>query len=204
MAPATSSNSTMHTKIGITGGIGSGKSYICNCLKELGYPVYNCDDEAKRLMVEDATIIAGIKNLVGDNAYLDGTLNKKAIADFLFRNADNAKAINGIVHPVVKQDFAKWAGMQEARYVFMECAILFESGFQDAVDTTVLIYAPAEIRLHRAMMRDNASAEQIKARMNHQISDEEALSLANYVFDHTEYETTTSEINKLIKYLEQC
>jgi len=191
-------------KIGITGGIGSGKSYICNRLRQLGYPIYSCDDEAKRLMIADTTIITSLKQLLGEGAYTDGALNRQVIADFLFKDAANASIINSIVHPVVKKDFLQWADKQGTEYVFMESAILFESGFDDTVDTTVLIYAPQNIRLRRAMKRDNVSEEKILARMSHQISDREALARADYIFDHTEYETTEKEINKLFKYLEQC
>lgn len=188
-------------KIGITGGIGSGKTYICNLLRERGYEVYNCDDEAKRIMLEDAEIISQIKTLIGNDAYTpDGQLNKPVIANFIFSDKDNAAKVNSIVHPAVKKDFLRWAeGKQVA---IMESAILFESGFDNVVDTTVLIWADARNRLKRAMTRDHATREQIEARMAAQISDDEARRKADYIFRHNNYDETENEMRKLIQYIE--
>ncbi len=188
-------------KIGITGGIGSGKTYICNLLRERGYEVYNCDDEAKRIMLEDEEIISQIKTLIGNDAYTpDGQLNKPVIANFIFSDKDNAAKVNSIVHPAVKRDFLRWAeGKQVA---IMESAILFESGFDNVVDTTVLIWADARNRLKRAMTRDHATREQIEARMAAQISDDEARRKADYIFRHNNYDETENEMRKLIQYIE--
>lgn len=198
-------------RIGITGGIGSGKSYVCNILKSKGLPIYNCDAEAKKLMVENHEIITSLRSLISQDAYTeymnaDGTvcyeLNKPVIANFLFANPDNAARVNSIVHPVVKEDFCRWAKEQNSEHVLMECAILFESGFDSVVDKTVLIFADEEKRLHRAMKRDNASEQQIRNRMSQQISNEEACHRADYIFDHNEYDTTDEEIGKLLQWLE--
>lgn len=193
--------SLVQVKIGITGGIGSGKTYICNLLRERGYEVYNCDDEAKRIMLEDAEIISQIKTLIGNDAYTpDGQLNKPVIANFIFSDKDNAAKVNSIVHPAVKKDFLRWAeGKQVA---IMESAILFESGFDNVVDTTVLIWADARNRLKRAMTRDHATREQIEARMAAQISDDEARRKADYIFRHNNYDETENEMRKLIQYIE--
>ena len=197
-------------KIGITGGIGSGKTYICNLLEGQGFPVYNCDDEAKRLMVENREIIDNLRALIGQDAYAEKnteegkttySLNKPLIASYLFANPDNASRINAIVHPVVKTDFNDWAERQRTKHCFMECAILFESGFETAVDKTVLIYADEERRLHRAMKRDSASQQQIRNRMRQQISGEEAKLKADYIFDHNEYSTTDEEMTKLLQWI---
>ena len=167
-------------KIGITGGIGSGKSYVCNLLKQRGLPVYNCDDEAKRLMTESPIIRHQLTALIGENAYRNNELNKPVIAEYLFANAENAEKVNGIVHPVVKQDFENWTKEQTTPIVIQECALLFESGFSDTVDVTVEIYAPKEIRLERAMKRDNATQQQVEARMASQMDEEEKRKQANY------------------------
>lgn len=197
---------------GITGGIGSGKSYICNMLKAQGYPVYNCDDQAKRLMVESPKIISAIRKLVGNEAYTEqktgeGTttyvLNKPVVSKFLFANASNGAKINAIVHPVVKEDFCRWTQEQTTDILFMECAILFESGFSDTVDKIILIYADEDIRLHRAMMRDSATEEQIRKRMQQQIPGQEACKLADYIFDHNQYETTDQELDKLLEWIKE-
>ena len=188
-------------KIGITGGIGSGKTYICNLLRERGYEVYNCDDEAKRIMLEDEEIISQIKTLIGNDAYTpDGQLNKPVIANFIFSDKDNAAKVNSIVHPAVKKDFLRWA--EDKQVAIMESAILFESGFDNVVDTTVLIWADARNRLKRAMTRDHATREQIEARMAAQISDDEARRKADYIFRHNNYDETENEMRKLIQYIE--
>lgn len=193
--------SLVQVKIGITGGIGSGKTYICNLLRERGYEVYNCDDEAKRIMLEDEEIISQIKTLIGNDAYTpDGQLNKPVIANFIFSDKDNAAKVNSIVHPAVKKDFLHWA--EDKPVAIMESAILFESGFDDVVDTTVLIWADARNRLKRAMTRDHATREQIEARMAAQISDDEARRKADYIFRHNNYDETENEMRKLIQYIE--
>ena len=193
--------SLVQVKIGITGGIGSGKTYICNLLRERGYKVYNCDDEAKRIMLEDEEIISQIKTLIGNDAYTpDGQLNKPVIANFIFSDKDNAAKVNSIVHPAVKKDFLHWA--EDKQVAIMESAILFESGFDDVVDTTVLIWADARNRLKRAMTRDHATREQIEARMAAQISDDEARRKAYYIFRHNNYDETEDEMRKLIQYIE--
>ena len=168
-------------KVGITGGIGSGKTFVCNKLKDRGIPVYNCDDEAKRLIQEKPSIKERLCALIGNDAYIDGTLNKPAIAKFLFTNSDNARKINSIVHPAVKQDFIEWAERQSQPLVIQECALLFEAGFQDSVDAVIAVYAPAEVRIERAMKRDKATRQQIEARMSQQLDDEEKRCRASYV-----------------------
>lgn len=198
-------------KIGITGGIGSGKSYICNILKNMGYPVYNCDNEAKRLMIENETIISSLRSLITqEDPYFETEeegkgirykLNKEIVGNYLFADAENAQKVNAIVHPVVKEDFLQWAQNQQTPHVMMECAILFESGFDAVVDKSVLIYADEEKRLRRAMKRDNAAEEQIRIRMSQQISNEEAVKRADYILNHNDYDTTDDEIERLVNWL---
>ncbi len=172
-------------KIGITGGIGSGKSYVCRIIRSMGYPVYDCDSAAKRLMSESRHIIERLTTLIGSNAYLpDGSLNRTSVAQFLFANQSNADKINSIVHPVVKDDFLSWVFAQKSDLVFMESAILFESGFNNAVDSTLAVCAPKETRIQRAMQRDNATREQIEARIQRQMSDEKIRSLADYIIEN--------------------
>ena len=115
------------TRIGITGGIGSGKSYVCHLLQQRGIPVYHCDDEAKRLMQDSPVIRRQLTQLIGEQAYINNMLNKPAIAAFLFANAGHAARINAIVHPVVRQDFLRWAERQQTDIVAQESAILFEA-----------------------------------------------------------------------------
>lgn len=168
--------------IAITGGIGSGKSYISNILQEYGIPIYNTDDEAKRLMVSDEGIRRDLIALLGEEVYVEGTLNKSLLASYLFADAENAARINGIVHPRVKLDFCRWLEQHtDKEIVGMECAILFEAGFDDAVDAVVMVYAPEALRVERAMKRDHATEAQIRARIAAQLDDEEKRKRADYV-----------------------
>lgn len=193
--------------IGITGGIGSGKSYVCSMLRQYGIPVYDCDAEAKRLMAESEEIRSQLDTLLDGEAYSYNAdaqkyeLNKAAIANFLFASKQNASIINSIVHPVVKQDFCSWAEQQTADIAAQECAILFESGFADTVDKTVEVYAPLETRLQRAMKRDNASAQQIEARMAQQMPEEEKRSIADYCIINDGAANLTEQIESIISEL---
>jgi len=168
-------------KIGITGGIGSGKTYVCKIISSLGYPIYDCDTRAKELMSSNKALISSIKQLIGTDSYNnDGSINKEVIAGFLFANKANADKMNQLVHPAVKNDFLQWASEQQSEIVFMESAILFESNFNDVVDHTVAIYAPAEIRLKRTIQRDNTTKEKIESRMRQQLTEQETSSLSDF------------------------
>lgn len=168
--------------IAITGGIGSGKSYVSSLLQERGIPIYNADDEAKRLMLVDEDIRTGLTNLLGKDVYIDGVLNKPLLASYLFADAGNAARINAIVHPRVKADFRCWLeARRDLEIVGLECAILFEAGFEDTVDVVVMVYAPEALRIERAMRRDHATEQQIRARIAAQMNDEEKCRRADYV-----------------------
>lgn len=168
-------------KIGITGGIGSGKSFVCNIISTLGFPIYDCDRKAKELMTSDAALAAGLKRLVGSNAYnSDGTINREVIANFLFANKANAEKINRLVHPAVKKDFLQWASQQDSTLVFVESAILFEAQFDDAVDCVIAVCAPIETRIRRAIQRDNTTKEKVEERIRQQMSDNECRMRADF------------------------
>lgn len=168
--------------VAITGGIGSGKSYVSNLLKQRGIPIYNTDDEAKRLMLSDEAIRRGLIALLGTEVYADGVLNKPLLASYLFADAGNAACINAIVHPRVKEDFYRWLGEhRDCEIAGLESAILFEAGFEDTVDVIVMVYAPEALRIERAMKRDHATEEQIRARMSAQMDDEEKCRRSHFV-----------------------
>ena len=168
--------------IAITGGIGSGKTYVSNLLQELGVPIYNTDNEAKRLMLSDEGIRRDLITLLGTDVYRDGVLNKPMLVSFLFADSENAARINGIVHPRVKDDFRRWLEYHaDYEIVGLESAILYEAGFEDVVDVVVMIYAPEALRIERAMKRDQATEAQIRERMAAQMDDEYKRSLADYV-----------------------
>ena len=172
-------------KIGITGGIGSGKSHVAGVLRRWGIPVYDTDREAKRLMQESADIRRGLTALLGPGAYgADGKPDKARVAAYLFGSPEHARRINGLVHPAVQDDFLRWAAGQDAPLVAMECAILYESGFDRLVDEVLLVVAPEDVCLERAMKRDGATESQVKARMAAQMPDAERRARARYVVDN--------------------
>ncbi len=171
--------------IGITGGIGSGKSYISDILRqEFGIPVYDCDKEAKRLTVTDKEIGRKLTLLVGPEVFKGMALNKKFLADFLFANPEHASQVNAIIHPVVLKDFKRWAEKQESKLVALESAILYESGFNEYVDKVLFVDAPEDVRLFRAMQRDTFTEEQVRARMKMQHPELHRFQ-ADYIVDNS-------------------
>ena len=171
----------MAIKIGITGGIGSGKSVVAKLLAWMGIPVYQTDAEAKRLMLSDADIRRELTALVGSNAYNEKGLNKALLASYVFGNPEHTRQVNAIVHPKVRHDFRKWAGDSGRMMVAMESAILLEAGFRNEVDKVVMVYAPQEVRIERAIRRDSATREQIEKRIRSQMSDESKREAADFV-----------------------
>ena len=187
-------------RIGITGGIGSGKTYVCQLLQQRGIPIYHCDDEAKRLMTESPVIRRRITQLLGADAYTPSGLNKPLIARYLFADQRHAERINRIVHPVVRQDFIQWTKQQQdAPIVVQECALLFESGFQDTVDVTVEVYAPLHLRLQRAVQRDQATPEQIQARMAQQMDEDEKRQRADFCILNDGTTDLDAQLDQLLK-----
>lgn len=172
----------MTIKIGITGGIGSGKSVVSRLLEIMGVPVYISDSEAKRLTQTDRTIREGLTGLLGEDVYAGGVLNKPLLASYLFGSPEHARQVNGIIHPRVKEDFRIWARRHaDSRIVGIESAILIEAGFASEVDKIVLVYAPEEVRIRRAVARDVSSREAIQRRIASQMSDEKKREQADFV-----------------------
>jgi len=168
-------------KIGITGGIGSGKTYVSNYLKRQGFPVYNCDDRAKIIMKDDENVKAEIIKLIGENAYLeDGNLNKPVIREFLYASKENQEKIGALVHPQVKDDFLMWCNFQDSEVMFMESAILYESGLADVVDKVIYVFASDEVRMHRIIHRDKITRNEAYDRIRAQMPEAVKLKLADY------------------------
>lgn len=188
-------------KVGVTGGIGSGKSYVCDLFHRKGFPVYVCDDEAKRLMVEDAVLVDRLTALIGEDAYVDRQLNKKAVAAFLFADADHARQVNAIVHPRVKDDFLQWVDRQSSSVVFMESAILFESGFDGLVDATLMVYAPLAVRVDRMMRRDGITEEMAMARVKAQMGDEEKIRKSDLLVVNDGESDLDTQLDEIIRFL---
>lgn len=171
----------MGLKIGITGGIGSGKTFICRLFEALGIPVYNADEEAKRLMNTDIRIKEKLIAQFGESTYKDGLLDRAFLANMVFSDKDKLELLNSIVHPVVIQEAKDWAERQTTRYSLKEAALLFESGSYKELDYTILVTAPMDIRIQRVIERDGATEQQVQERINKQLSDEEKLQLADFV-----------------------
>ena len=161
-------------KIGITGGIGSGKSYVSKLLNRRGINIYDCDDAAKRIMKTSNSVQEKLINLLGNDIFINGTLNKEKMTEFLLASEENTRRINEIVHPEVVQDFIS------SDYDWMECAILFESGFDRLVDKKILISAPIEIRIERIMERNNISRSKALEWIQRQWTENDVRKLCDY------------------------
>lgn len=180
--------------VGLTGGIGSGKSTIAAMFHELGVPVYNSDERAKHLMNTSKKIRKQLIELFGKKAYLEGNLNRTYIAKKVFNDTDLLEQLNQIVHPVVRKDFVNWKKKQNAPYVIQETALLFENNAQELYDSVILITAPKELRIERVLSRDESTKEQIIARMNNQLDDQTKLELADFVIENIDLKTTALKV----------
>lgn len=189
-------------KIALTGGIGSGKSFVSRLLEDRYIPVYNADNEAKRLTDTDAGIRQRLMDLLGKEVYKDGVLNKPLLASYLFSDPAHALQVNAIIHPQVRQDFLAWVERQhECEIVGIESAILYESGFQDMVDAVVMVYAPVDLRVRRAMHRDGTGEAQIRARMAAQMDDEEKRRRSDFVIVNDGVQLLAPQLDKIVKQL---
>jgi dephospho-CoA kinase len=168
-------------KIGLTGGIGSGKTTVAEVFSQLGVAIYLSDDRAKALMVSDEELQLAIISLFGEQSYEMGMLNRAYIASKVFSDKKELEKLNALVHPALKKDFDLWCNEQTSPYIIKEAAILFESGVNKGLDKVILVEASAEIRLSRVMERDKVSSESVLARMEVQWSDERRKSLSDYV-----------------------
>lgn len=165
-------------KVGVTGGIGSGKSTVCRLFAERGVAVYDSDSEAKRLMA--GSLRPAIETRFGAGVYRNGALDRRALADVVFRDPQALADLNALVHPAVREDFEAWTARQKGDYVIFESAILFESGFDSAVDKVLAVMAPQPLRLERTCRRDGVCEADVQRRMAAQISDDELAAKADY------------------------
>ena len=169
-------------KLGVTGGIGSGKTLVCQIFEKLGVAVYDADSAARALMNSHGELKKAIVRMFGEEAYGEKGLNRSYLAGIVFGDGKKLKALNQLVHPLVRTDFLRWAELQETSpYVVEEAAILFESGAYKFMDQSVLVYAPEELRIKRVMERDGIGREQVQIRMAQQMAEEEKLKMADHV-----------------------
>lgn len=160
-------------KVGLTGGIGSGKTMVAKVFEHLGIPIYHADDRAKLLYTTDPQLKKDVLELLGTEAYVDGRLNRPWIAEKVFNDSTLLEQLNRLVHPAVGRDFYNWLEAQTSPYIIKEAAILFESGAHLALDEVILVSAPSEVRLQRVMKRDGLSAAEVRQRMAKQWNEEQ-------------------------------
>lgn len=168
-------------RIGVTGGIGSGKSFVCQIIERIGYPVYYSDNESKLIVDSNKEIKEQLISLLGDAVYENNQLNRPFLAQQLFSSDEIRTQVNAIIHPVVRAQFDLWASQQQAKCVFNEAAILFETGSYKQFDKTILVTAPIELRIQRTMQRSNFTRAEVERRMEAQWEDERKIALADYV-----------------------
>ncbi|WP_347840206.1 dephospho-CoA kinase [uncultured Draconibacterium sp.] len=194
----------MALKIGITGGIGSGKSVICRVFKQLGTPVFEADVWAKQLVNTHADIKTRLIDWYGTDIYTsNGTIDRKKLAGIIFNNQLELEKVNNLIHPVVRQEFLSWAENQESPYVIHEAAILFESGFYKMMDYNILVSAPEKVRIERVMKRDKVNAAIVKERINKQWTDEQKRPLANVELVTNDKNLLIPQILKIDKQLKE-
>lgn len=184
-------------KVGITGGIGSGKSTATRMLEGMGVAVYLSDNRAKELMCNDEALREQIVARFGAEAYVDGVLNRPYLAERVFSNEAELAALNALVHPAVMADFDAWAEEQESPYVVIESAILFEAGLDSRVDCIVSVLAPTELRIERTMQRDGMSREEVERRIANQISDDERAHRSKYAIVNISLEELEEDVEQL-------
>ena len=187
----------MARRLGITGGIGSGKTTVCRIFRVLGIPVFVTDNVAKELMNSDDEIRMRLNQIAGKDLFLSGSLDRKELARIIFNRPDLLRKVNEAVHPTVLRQFDEWASGAEAPYVIMESAILFEAGADSLVDRVATISAPVEERIARVMGRNDLSREEVIGRINNQLEDEEREEQSYYVINNADNEMIIPEILKI-------
>ena len=187
--------------IGLTGGIGSGKTTVANYIKSLGFPVYIADEKAKKIM-ETKKVIELVQNTFGKEVIADGKINRQQLAQLVFNNPDKLQKLNDIVHPIVKQNFNNWVKKHKNQpFVFKEAAILFESGSYKYCDSIITVTAPLEARLQRVIDRDKTNKEQVLDRMKNQWSEEKKIEKSDYIIHNISMEDTKNQVDNILKIL---
>ena len=185
-------------KIGITGGIGVGKTYVSNILQKMNYAVYNSDVMAKELLENDDNLMSLIKNNFGDKIYSDNKINKSLVASLIFSNDDLLRKFNSIVHPYVFEDFKKWCKSQQSSIIFKEAAILFESDAVKDLDCVICVTANKDIRIKRIISRDNKTVDEIEKIMSKQIDQQKKERLSDYVIKNDGDTSILLQLDKIL------
>lgn len=191
-------------RLAIVGGIGSGKSVVSRLFRLLGIPVYDCDAEAKRLMNSDAQLRIALTEAIGDAVYdVEGRVDRRYLASYMFGHAERVAQVNRIVHPAVRADFKAWTQRMAAPVVAVETAILFESGMDADVDAILLVYAPEVLRVQRAVLRDGSDEAAVRRRMESQRNDEELLPTATYIIYNDGTDSLIAQVRAVLKQIDE-
>ena len=183
----------MH-KIGLTGGLGSGKSTVAYIFEVLGVPVYYADVASKRLMNVDKKVKEAVQTAFGKEVYPQGKLDRKYLAEIVFKDEKKLALLNSIVHPATLQDMDEWLKQQNSPYALKEAALIFESGSNKSLDYVIGVKAPLEMRLQRAMFRDKITIEEAMARINQQMNEEDKLELCDYIIVNDEQQMLIPQV----------
>jgi dephospho-CoA kinase len=188
-------------QIGITGGIGSGKSLVSRIFNLLGVPVYDADSRAKSIMTTDGILVSQIKKEFGVLSYrADGSVNREHLAEHVFKDSEKLMRLNELVHPRVGEDFNNWVTGQNSAYVLKEAALLFEAGSNKALDKIIVVFSPEELRISRVLQRDtHRTVQQVKDIIRNQLKDEEKLKLADYIIINDEHKPLIHQVLELHK-----
>ncbi len=184
-------------KVGITGGIGSGKSTVSKIFEVLGIPVYYADDAARRIMNEDEVLKTAIIKEFGEETYTNGALNRSYLAAKVFNDQHQLEKLNALVHPATLRDADDWMKKQNSPYTLKEAALIFESGAQQQLDFVIGVYAPATLRIHRAMKRDAISKEEVTARMDKQMDETIKMKLCDFIITNDEQQAVLPQVLQL-------
>jgi dephospho-CoA kinase len=186
--------------VGITGGIGSGKTLVCQVFKSLSVPVFHADDEAKRCY-DDEQIKDQVKSLFGEEIYYRDSINRELLAAAIFTDQLKLQSLNNIIHPAVAVRFESWMKTQVGAYIIKEAAILFESGSYKNCDKTITVTAPAEMRINRVMERDHADRQSVEARLRNQWSDDKKVELSDFVIINDGSEALVPQVDVIHRQL---
>ncbi|HUZ58589.1 MAG TPA: dephospho-CoA kinase [Hanamia sp.] len=186
-------------KVGITGGIGSGKSTVARIFNALGIPVYSSDDAAKRLMAENEELKNNIIRSFGDESYVNGELNRKYLSVLVFNDSKKIELLNSLVHPATLKDAGQWMKKQNSPYVIKEAALIFESGSNKFLDYVIGVQSPSALRIKRAMERNHISREQVEARMKLQMDEEEKIKKCDFIIVNDEQQMLIPQVLSLHK-----
>ena len=190
-------------RVGITGGIGAGKTLVCRILNAMGYPVFYSDSESKKILNSDPVVKAAILDLFGAQAYQNNQLNRSFISDQVFTNPERLARLNAIAHPAVRNAFEKWITEQDSPLIFNEAAILFETGIYKNYDVTVVVTAPIELRIRRVIERDNTDEASVRSRIEKQWTYDQKRTLADFEIVNNEDDFLIPQLLELIQKLKE-